>query len=156
MGKYNKEKKKEYYLINRDTILRKSKERYIGKEEIYSKKNKLYRQNNKEKLKLADKEKHIRRKDLVRNNRLKKNFGISLKEYEEMYINQKGLCKICENPEKAKQPNSEAIRMLCVDHCHRTGKIRGLLCTNCNILLGQSKDNTQILLNAIKYLKQYE
>ncbi len=39
-----------------------------------------------------------------------------------------------------------------IDHCHETGNVRGVLCTKCNSGLGQFKDNTEILLNAIKYL----
>ena len=44
-------------------------------------------------------------------------------------------------------------RNLAVDHCHTTGKVRGLLCTNCNIGLGMLKDSSEILNLAIKYLK---
>lgn len=153
MGKYNKEKKREYYLKNKKSILEKTKNRYNSEvKKIYNKK---YRELNKEELKIKDKEKHIRRKNLIRDSRLKKSFGISIDEYQNMFNNQKGLCKICGNPEKARQPNSEAFRLLCVDHCHSTGKVRGLLCTNCNIMLGQAKDDIQILSNAIEYLKQY-
>ena len=39
-----------------------------------------------------------------------------------------------------------------IDHCHVSGKVRGILCQNCNMALGQFKDDTTILLNAIKYL----
>jgi hypothetical protein len=44
-------------------------------------------------------------------------------------------------------------KLLSVDHCHTTGKIRGLLCNNCNLALGNFKDNLNSLENAIKYLK---
>jgi hypothetical protein len=45
---------------------------------------------------------------------------------------------------------------LAVDHCHTTGKIRGLLCSKCNPALGAFNDNIEILNSAIKYLKEYE
>lgn len=45
--------------------------------------------------------------------------------------------------------------VLHVDHCHTTGKIRGLLCHQCNVLLGASKDSITTLQNAIKYLGEY-
>jgi len=155
MSKYNKELKRLYYLKNKEDILEKTKTRYnsTSKKEY----NKKYRESNKEELKIKDREKHIRRKEEVRNARLKKYFGITLKDYEEMFHNQNGLCKICNKPETAKQSNNDtgAVRMLSVDHCHETGIIRGLLCTNCNIMLGQSKDNVLILQNAIDYLKYY-
>jgi len=44
-------------------------------------------------------------------------------------------------------------KVLCVDHDHNTGKIRGLLCNTCNRALGLLKDNKQLLINALKYLK---
>lgn len=59
-----------------------------------------------------------------------------------MVANQKGLCKLCELPKK-----------LVVDHCHETGKVRGLLCRNCNLLIGHAKEDIVILQNAINYLK---
>jgi|TARA_S200002703_G_scaffold143930_1_gene137248 hypothetical protein len=42
-----------------------------------------------------------------------------------------------------------------IDHCHTTGKVRHLLCNNCNSMLGKAKDNPEILLKAVKYLKHY-
>jgi hypothetical protein len=57
-------------------------------------------------------------------------------------------CEIC-GIEEAKSPRGN----LFVDHCHETGEVRGILCLNCNNLLGSAKDNLEVLLNAIKYLK---
>ena len=47
-------------------------------------------------------------------------------------------------------------RRLCVDHCHTTGNVRGLLCDTCNTALGKFRDNIDLLNEAIKYLKKYE
>ena len=62
-----------------------------------------------------------------------------------MYIDQAGLCGIC------KRPDSSGIK-LSVDHCHQTGKVRGLLCGNCNRALGLFRDNINLLTNAVSYL----
>lgn len=80
---------------------------------------------------------------------LKRVFGISLDNYNEMLKKQNGVCKICYNPEVSKKS-----KVLSVDHCHTTGKIRGLLCSNCNLGLGNLKDSIKFLENAINYLKE--
>lgn len=72
-------------------------------------------------------------------------YGITKKEKDEMYKKQKGLCAICHN--KMKLPHD------ChVDHDHKTGKIRKLLCRDCNHFIGKAKDDIQILKSAIDYL----
>ena len=63
-----------------------------------------------------------------------------------MLKKQNNKCKIC----NVKFSKSTA----CVDHCHTTNKVRGLLCRLCNIGLGHFKDNTEILTNAITYLEE--
>lgn len=75
---------------------------------------------------------------------LKKRFNISLDEYKEMLEIQDGKCAICKNV--------TTIRQLAVDHCHKTGGIRGLLCTSCNTAIGGFKDSSTLLNRAILYL----
>lgn len=75
------------------------------------------------------------------------NYGITLENYNEMLILQDYKCKIC------KRHKSEFIKPLAVDHCHDSGKIRGLLCGACNIALGLFRDNEKSLKEAIKYLR---
>lgn len=65
--------------------------------------------------------------------------------YEEMLIQQKGLCAICHLP-----PDND--RKLQVDHCHYTGEIRGLLCMKCNKGIGQLNDDPDLLVAALRYL----
>lgn len=74
-------------------------------------------------------------------------YKIDQKIYNEMLKKQNNCCAICYGNTK---------RKLSVDHCHITGKIRGLLCTRCNTSLGKSKDNIKLLKSMIKYLKKYE
>lgn len=75
---------------------------------------------------------------------LKHLYGMTLEDWENLYDAQKGCCAICKrNPDK---------KRLSVDHDHATGKIRGLLCRSCNWLIGNAKDNQDVLHNAVVYL----
>jgi hypothetical protein len=86
-----------------------------------------------------------------RNSRLKKSFGIDLIEYERLLEEQNFKCKICGiKPDSSIHPNGVAT--LEVDHDHKTGTIRGLLCGKCNRALGHVNDNKDILLAMIAYL----
>lgn len=75
-----------------------------------------------------------------------KKYGITPEDYDEMYSKQEGKCAICKSHQLSLK------KKLCVDHCHKTGKVRGLLCNNCNLGLGSFKDDKIILETAIKYL----
>lgn len=85
--------------------------------------------------------------DKAKNSDLKRRFGIDLEEYKMLLEKQNYSCKIC-----GKHEDSSDYR-LAVDHCHTTGKIRGLLCSPCNTALGSFKDDTDILKSAINYLE---
>ena len=76
-----------------------------------------------------------------------KEFGITLIEYNNLFEQQAGTCLIC----KKHQVNFK--RRLAVDHCHTTGIVRGLLCSNCNLMLGHAKDNIETLQAGISYLQ---
>ena len=89
-----------------------------------------------------DKVKKHRRKQ-----RLKQNYGISLEQYQEMLIQHNNKCAVC-NEEHKRRP-------LNVDHCHTTGKVRGLLCDKCNMALGLLKDSKDLINNLGKYLNAY-
>ena len=82
-----------------------------------------------------------------RNYYLKKNFGIDLEEYNKIFAEQKGKCRICGKHQ------TELKRALAVDHDHETEIVRGLLCGRCNLGLGYFKDNTELMKKAIKYLE---
>jgi hypothetical protein len=77
---------------------------------------------------------------------IKKRYGLSLDDYEAMFEAQEGKCKICK---------TESL-VLAIDHCHSTGKIRGLLCDRCNHGLGHFKDDINLLIKAIEYLNTTE
>lgn len=80
-----------------------------------------------------------------KNTKLKRSYGITLDDYESLSKHQNDKCAICNKEEVGKR--------LAVDHCHATGKIRGLLCQKCNRALGMFQDDTKIIKNAINYLK---
>ena len=82
---------------------------------------------------------------------LKCRFGLTLEQYGDMLKKQNGVCAICGNPETKK-----GTFRLSVDHDHKTGKVRALLCDRCNRFLGIVDDNIKLFEKAIKYLKEYE
>lgn len=88
---------------------------------------------------------------------LQKQYGMSIDDYMEMYANQGGRCAICETPKNAYTENdskkSGKTETLAVDHCHTTGKIRGLLCSSCNKGIGHFNDSPAMLGAAAKYLE---
>jgi hypothetical protein len=106
---------------------------------------------NKTRVKNKDKNKEKIREDYkknptkYKNQFLKYRYGITLDEYNQMLISQNGVCEICNQ----KCPSGYA---LSVDHCHKTGKVRGLLCVECNTGIGKLQDSVEILSKAISYL----
>lgn len=83
-----------------------------------------------------------------RRSKFKIKYGITLGDYDRMLTEQGGHCAIC----PATEPGRAGRKYLYVDHCHSTGRVRGLLCGNCNNGLGWFKDDPIRLQNAIAYL----
>lgn len=106
-----------------------------------------YRYKNKEKVQEQTKLWKQNNKDKTKGYNLKANYGLSLDDYNAKYAEQEGCCSICHTHQL------ELTKSLHVDHCHTTGKIRGLLCFKCNTLLGKVNDNPEILASAINYLR---
>ncbi len=79
-----------------------------------------------------------------------KKYNITTKEYNFLFNIQDGRCKICNTHQTLLN------KKLVVDHCHKTGHVRGLLCNSCNSGLGFFKDNRRSLERAIEYLKIVE
>lgn len=92
----------------------------------------------------------------VRSNKLKKTYGIDADDYDRMLLDQDHKCAICGGEETVSHMTSQLKRALAIDHCHVTEKVRGLLCTACNTLLGNAKDDVDILLKAVEYLRRYQ
>jgi len=80
---------------------------------------------------------------------MKRNYGVDISGYNKMLENQNGVCAIC----KSSAPNHHKKR-LNIDHCHVTGRVRGLLCDACNRALGLFKDSPDLMLKAITYVSK--
>jgi|ERR1035437_434713 hypothetical protein len=102
---------------------------------------------NKEKLMLDKKNWYIKNKDRILENSIIKKFGLSFEDRNKKIKLQKNKCAICKNI-FSKTPH--------IDHNHKTGKIRELLCGFCNKGLGEFKDNVVFLKNAIIYLEKHK
>jgi hypothetical protein len=73
-------------------------------------------------------------------------YGLSLEDYKAISARQDGACAIC---------RKKSGRILCIDHCHSTGKVRGLLCSKCNSGLGFFQDNSRLLQAAMDYMAAF-
>lgn len=128
--------RKKYYQTHKTEFAKRGKEyNRIHKIEL-AERRKIYNQTEKEKF-----NRHRRS--------LKNKYGITLKQYDEMFEQQNEVCAICGGI------NING-RRLGVDHNHKTGEIRALLCNSCNHIIGDAKENIIILQSAINYLKRHE
>jgi len=79
---------------------------------------------------------------------------LSVTDYEDMLKQQNELCKICKKPETMlSNGKTKVLKRLAIDHCHKTGKVRGLLCHRCNTGIGGFYESPELLQSAIDYLK---
>ena len=109
------------------------KEHYYKNQDYEHKRVRSYRENNTEKVKASN-----------RNTKLKRAYGITQEQYLEMSLRQDNKCACCGRETK-----------LVVDHCHTTGKIRELLCNNCNTALGLLNEDTTIVQNLSTYIRKH-
>ena len=150
-----KEYMKKWRERNKEKIVLYNKEwKKLNKEHVYNY-DKQYKEKNRKKINnngnISAKNRRLRNPNKTREKYkrawLKNRYGITLETYNEILKTQNYLCGICNLHE------SNFKRSLAVDHCHITGKVRGLLCGNCNKGLGLLKDSPKIIKSCIKYLK---
>lgn len=98
---------------------------------------------------------HRNNKEYVEDWHFNRYYGISLSDYRKMHDDQNGLCASCGKPEHRRDRRTGEIRKLCVDHCHTTGRVRGLLCDDCNVAVGRMNDDPDRALLLYKYLCLY-
>jgi hypothetical protein len=108
-----------------------------------------WEQENKERLTVYYKERYQTNKEKMRWESLLRLYGITAEEYNNLFMEQEGRCAICGRHQQ------EFSKALFVDHNHITGEIRGLLCGNCNAMLGQAKEKEEILRKGAEYLERY-
>lgn len=136
--KYNPHKRKNHYEENKEVYLLRSKLYNEKNREAIKKKRTEYYENNKIKFL----ESGWKRKGILNENSL----PFKKEDYDKLFLLANQSCQIC----KTKNPNHK--RGFAVDHCHKTGFARGILCAQCNTSLGGFRDNIDILKNAILYL----
>lgn len=125
----------------------------IEQKKVSNEATKRWRKENPEAIRAIRKRTDSLRKESRRDSNLRAAYGISLEDYNNMLQTQSSLCAICFRPETFLGKGGK-IRPLCVDHCHTTGKVRGLLCNSCNVALGNLEDNYQRILNAAEYIRK--
>lgn len=110
---------------------------------------KLYYQRNKEKIKAEARRYKSHNKDRRREYDLKKNYGLTIEDFNSLFQSQNSRCGIC----GSEQPTTK--QGWHVDHNHTTGSVRGILCVHCNTMLGYARDNPTYLQSAIHYLEKF-
>lgn len=83
---------------------------------------------------------------ICRKTRLKKKYNLTVAEYERIFIEQGGKCAICKRAGDTQ---------FCVDHCHKTGIVRGILCRECNLALGNLRESLDSAQSLIEYIKRH-
>jgi len=112
--------------------------------------NKRFYENNKERLLAANRVWREANKDVVRNRKLKWAYGITLDQYNEMVASQLGMCAIGPHPLRARKSGE----LFPVDHDHKTMKIRGVICHQCNLAIGQIGDSAELARQIADYLER--
>jgi hypothetical protein len=132
----NKEYHKEWYAKNRKK--RVISARLYRKTHQYKEWNKRYKKKHKKKM-----------TEYIKFWNIKRKYGLSKIDYSSLLKKQNYNCAVCETPLST---NTKKIH---IDHCHLSGKVRGIVHQECNHLLGLSKDNVELLKKAIKYIQKY-
>ena len=104
-------------------------------------------------LRKAQRRQRAARPNYHRASNLKQRYGKSLDEYHTIIANQNFACPIC-GVEISETLGYKEKRPVVVDHNHETGDVRGILCSMCNMMLGQARESTTILYKAIVYLSE--
>ena len=81
---------------------------------------------------------------------VRQNYGVSPEQYAEMLERAGGVCEIC-----GRVPSEVSKKGPCIDHCHDSSKVRGILCAPCNMGIGHLRDDPEVLRKAIEYLETH-
>lgn len=137
---YMRNYSREWRRKNADEINKKVREDRLANPEKYREYDKKFRYKNLEK---------SRYKDVLKKHK------VTHEEYQNLFNANNGLCHICNKKETMINRSKTGPCRLALDHCHATGKIRGLLCHACNRAIGNFKDNIKFLKSAIAYLEKH-
>lgn len=144
-----REKNREYRKENPETVKESNKKWRENNKETFNAKQRRHAQKHPEKIKERWDSWYEDNKERVKFNKIKRIYGLSKEEYNRILKEQNDCCFIC-----LCHKQTLPYETLVIDHCHKTGKIRGLLCSHCNTALGLFKDNKDSLQRAIQYLQQ--
>lgn len=137
--------KNEYYRKNEEKIKKRASENAKKDRKLYP-----------EKFKIRGQKYQRKFRDLITKKMITRRLNFSLVKYEQMFVDQDNKCYICNKEETKISHHSGKIARLSLDHCHKTMKVRRLLCHNCNIMMGASKESIETLLRAVDYLKEFQ
>jgi hypothetical protein len=127
---------------------------YLRNSESQIQKANQWQATNSTKAKQIDRKWREENAEYIKDKRLRRLYGISLEQYNALHNAQGGTCAICGESEK--RINKFGVSLdLCVDHCHKTGKVRGLLCCACNRAIGYFRDNPSLCHSGGYYLVKY-
>jgi len=121
---------------------------YYQSKEEYSQSRKEYYQKNKERILSQVKKYRDNNIDAIKDRNRVKNYGLVLGDFDKMIISQDNKCCIC-NKELG------VGKEIAIDHCHTSGNVRGILCSGCNLMLGMAYDDIEIFKSAILYLEKH-
>ena len=110
------------------------------------------RQKHREELRMKGRKYYHQHASCLKDRNLRKRYGITLEDYDRMVVEQGNTCAICHKPEVAIPCNINKLRPLSVDHNHKTGKVRALLCGHCNAVLAKVEDLPQLIEDMKAYL----
>lgn len=130
-----KQKRRDYYQANKAKAIANSREWSLANPERVKERQARWRAANPDKL-----------RELNRKSRLKLAYGLTVEEWETMFEAQGRACKCCGSPDP------KASNGWHVDHCHDSKRVRGILCQQCNIMLGCAADDPSILKKGAEYL----
>jgi hypothetical protein len=153
---YNKAYQKAYRKAHRKEALAYQKEYRKAHKKENSKRSKAYYEANKKAIRAKQKKAYHANREKINSRRKVLNFlnkyGMTFQDLEHLWQRQKKRCPICKRciPNPCRQRSSKTH----VDHCHKTGKVRGLLCCSCNLGLGSLQHSVSNHKRAIKYLQK--
>ncbi len=138
------EHKKQYRLDNLEKVTAQNKKSYYNNRQKRLVSVRVWRESHKEHI-IKHRKKMSRKIVLGR-------YGLTKSDFDKILMEQNGVCGIC--GEKETRVFQGKILPLHVDHCHKTNKIRGLLCNKCNNGIGRFNDNIDVMASAVSYLRQ--
>lgn len=126
------------------------RKRYAANREKLIEQTRNWRDANLDKIRKYSKQYSIDNKQKIKSAALLRKYGITLKQYNDMLEIQSGKCSVCG------ELFSDKEQKLVVDHCHKTGRVRGLLCSRCNVALGFARDCPHVLRSLADYIEHHK